>query len=431
MITTVIRRVHVHRPANPLTVTKRSRSWIQRALDRAAIQAAKIASFSLMVLIAVAFTVLAASLWYSYCLAAAVYQRLLVRPLAENEVPSPVEPFREYWFAAAWSDLAGTIGTAFTRFQAAVPTDLGGTESKREDTEQWFSTAAAVLAFAAAMLSGACLSGYAGLLYFVAALSVYVACYAASAGQYLSFRVATYLHQRSLIAAPPALPKRLGAPIWLLRRCIGGLVLAMWATGGALIVGAVIEAQRSSAKATLPSARQEVWDRDFSSQLPSTRTDNLEAQEAPAFNPVPSPAQDSSTDEPAAQDVQLTSAVSLPVGSDTTQSDSTVGANTDPLSNSVYYDFQVEHEARQIGSESPEYPMDLASAGIAGECVVQFVVKLSGIPDPTTIRVLRSPHPLLSASVRTAVAKMVFIPAEIGGRRVNQLLQRTFSFAPP
>ena len=45
-----------------------------------------------------------------------------------------------------------------------------------------------------------------------------------------------------------------------------------------------------------------------------------------------------------------------------------------------------------------------------------------------TVTVLKSSHDLFTNSVRSALSNMRFYPAEIGGRKVKQLVQQPFNF---
>ena len=46
-----------------------------------------------------------------------------------------------------------------------------------------------------------------------------------------------------------------------------------------------------------------------------------------------------------------------------------------------------------------------------------------------TFKVLKSSHDLFTNSVKSALANMKFYPAEVGGRKVKQLVQMPFVFS--
>jgi len=97
-----------------------------------------------------------------------------------------------------------------------------------------------------------------------------------------------------------------------------------------------------------------------------------------------------------------------------------------------YRDFQVEQLAQLLpDSPSPRYPDMLRSASVGGEVLAQFVVDTTGRPLEGTLKVIRSTHDLLTASVRAAIPNLRFSPAEVGHRKVKQLVQMPFQFTPP
>jgi periplasmic protein TonB len=95
-----------------------------------------------------------------------------------------------------------------------------------------------------------------------------------------------------------------------------------------------------------------------------------------------------------------------------------------------YFEFQVEKPVVQApGSSAPRYPDILRQAGVEGEVLAQFVVDTTGKAEVGTFKVLKSSHDLFAQAVRSALPGMRFIPAEVGGRRVKQLVQQPFAFA--
>jgi protein TonB len=95
-----------------------------------------------------------------------------------------------------------------------------------------------------------------------------------------------------------------------------------------------------------------------------------------------------------------------------------------------YFDFQVEKPVVMApGAGGPTYPEMLRSAGIEGTVLAQFVVDTTGRADMSTFKVLRSDNDLFSNAVKTALGRMRFLPAEVGGRKVKQLVQQPFQFS--
>jgi len=90
----------------------------------------------------------------------------------------------------------------------------------------------------------------------------------------------------------------------------------------------------------------------------------------------------------------------------------------------------VEKEVAALpGSATPRYPSMLQSAGIDGSVRAQFVVDTLGRVEQGSFRALESTHDLFTASVREALARARFTPAEAGGRKVRQLVEQTFTFS--
>jgi protein TonB len=95
----------------------------------------------------------------------------------------------------------------------------------------------------------------------------------------------------------------------------------------------------------------------------------------------------------------------------------------------TYFEFQVEKQVSVApGANPPRYPDMLRSANVEGEVLVQFVVDTTGRVDMSQFKVLKSSHDLFTTSVRTSLSQMRFYPAEIGGRKVKQLVQQPFNF---
>ncbi len=99
------------------------------------------------------------------------------------------------------------------------------------------------------------------------------------------------------------------------------------------------------------------------------------------------------------------------------------------ITDAPLYEFQVEKPAIAIsGSGAPTYPSVLKSANVQGRVTATFVVDTDGRAEPGTFKALESDHELFTAAVRTALPRMRFIPAEVGGRKVKMWVQQAFEF---
>jgi periplasmic protein TonB len=102
-----------------------------------------------------------------------------------------------------------------------------------------------------------------------------------------------------------------------------------------------------------------------------------------------------------------------------------VGAAADQ----TYFEFQVEKQvAPAPGNPQPRYPDMLRSANVEGEVLAQFVVDTTGRVEMGTFKVLKSSHDLFTTSIRQHLSVSRYYPAEIGGRKVKQLVQQPFNF---
>lgn len=107
-----------------------------------------------------------------------------------------------------------------------------------------------------------------------------------------------------------------------------------------------------------------------------------------------------------------------------------VEGGTGPVNpDQAYFEFQVEKPALSVpGNPTPRYPDVLRESNVEGEVLAQFVVDTSGRADMKTFKILKSSHDLFTASVRQVLPSMKFYPAEVGGRKVKQLVQQPFGF---
>ena len=80
------------------------------------------------------------------------------------------------------------------------------------------------------------------------------------------------------------------------------------------------------------------------------------------------------------------------------------------------------------GTATPRYPTMLQSAGVEGDVRAQFVVDTLGRVERGSVRVLDTTHDLFASSVRDALTRARFTPAEAGGRKVRQLAEQVFTF---
>lgn len=96
----------------------------------------------------------------------------------------------------------------------------------------------------------------------------------------------------------------------------------------------------------------------------------------------------------------------------------------------TFFEFQVEKMVSQRGGFwHLRYPVKLRNQQVEGEVLAQFVVDTTGEAILDTFHVLRTTHLEFADAVRAGLPAMRFNPAEIGGRRVKQLVQQPFTFS--
>jgi periplasmic protein TonB len=107
-----------------------------------------------------------------------------------------------------------------------------------------------------------------------------------------------------------------------------------------------------------------------------------------------------------------------------------VAGGTGPVvQDQPYFEFQVEKPVVPApGNTGPRYPEMLKSANVEGTVLAQFVVDTTGRVEAGSFKVLKSDHDLFTNSVKSALGNMKFLPAEVGGRKVKQLVQQPFQF---
>ncbi len=93
-----------------------------------------------------------------------------------------------------------------------------------------------------------------------------------------------------------------------------------------------------------------------------------------------------------------------------------------------YMEFQVEKAVEKIGGDAPEYPSSLRESGVEGKVLAQFVVGENGRYQGGSLKILDSSNPAFTAAVKDALPRMKFSAAQIGGKKVSQLVQMPFQF---
>ena len=111
-----------------------------------------------------------------------------------------------------------------------------------------------------------------------------------------------------------------------------------------------------------------------------------------------------------------------------TGKDGDTGKSAGVADHGPYMEFQVEKAVEKIGGDAPEYPSSLRESGVEGQVLAQFVVNESGRYESGTLKILSSSNSAFTAAVKDALPRMKFSAAQIGGKKVQQLVQMPFQF---
>lgn len=77
---------------------------------------------------------------------------------------------------------------------------------------------------------------------------------------------------------------------------------------------------------------------------------------------------------------------------------------------------------------SPDYPRDLREHGVRGIVRARFMVSMDGKIEPKTFVVLQATDQRFVRAVQDILPKLEYQPAEIQGRKVEQLTEQLFTF---
>jgi outer membrane biosynthesis protein TonB len=95
----------------------------------------------------------------------------------------------------------------------------------------------------------------------------------------------------------------------------------------------------------------------------------------------------------------------------------------------------VERVPSPVKLDPPPFPRRLAKGVLdkngRAEVHIRVLVDTLGAPNMATFTVVKSSHPTLTRSVRTAVAKWQFTPAQVGGCKVPRNFNGDWVTGPP
>jgi hypothetical protein len=95
-----------------------------------------------------------------------------------------------------------------------------------------------------------------------------------------------------------------------------------------------------------------------------------------------------------------------------------------------FKEFKLDKPAVQApGFFAPRYPNELRKANVTGYVLAMFVVDTNGRADVGSFKVVRATHPEFVEAVKASLGAKSYFPAEVGDRKVRQLVQTLYRFA--
>jgi len=106
-----------------------------------------------------------------------------------------------------------------------------------------------------------------------------------------------------------------------------------------------------------------------------------------------------------------------------------IAGGTGPVDNAqVFLEAQLDDPPSVLSPPVVRYPEVLRASGISGRVVLEFVVDTTGHVQPTTIKVITTPHAGFTNAAKEAVSKTVFRPGKLRGQAVAVLVRQSINF---
>lgn len=120
-----------------------------------------------------------------------------------------------------------------------------------------------------------------------------------------------------------------------------------------------------------------------------------------------------------------------------TASPADIAANAATAAQGAYFEFQVDRAVLPApGSSEPIYPAELKAKKVEGMVLAQFVIDENGLVNTSTFKILHkrdevagTSHAEFEDAVRNALPNMRYVPAQVNGHNVKQLVQQPFQFS--
>jgi TonB family protein len=80
------------------------------------------------------------------------------------------------------------------------------------------------------------------------------------------------------------------------------------------------------------------------------------------------------------------------------------------------------------GNPKPDYPREMREHSVQGIVRARFMVGIDGRVKPSSLEILQSSNPQFSREVEMILPKLEYQPAEVQGRKIEQLTEQLFTF---
>jgi protein TonB len=106
-----------------------------------------------------------------------------------------------------------------------------------------------------------------------------------------------------------------------------------------------------------------------------------------------------------------------------------VASGVEPTSaNQVYLESVVEEKPEPLSGPPLQYPELLRQAQIQGRVMVEAIIDTTGRAEPTSIKIVQSPHPGFDQPAKSYMRQALFRPARVHGRPVRVLVRLPIDF---
>ncbi len=100
----------------------------------------------------------------------------------------------------------------------------------------------------------------------------------------------------------------------------------------------------------------------------------------------------------------------------------------EPTGGQVYLESVVEEKPEPLSGPPLQYPELLRQAQIQGRVLVEAIIDTMGRAEPSSIKIVQSPHPGFDQSATTYMRQALFRPARVHGRPVRVLVRLPIDF---